>query len=112
MRAFSGRPTIDHGAVEVQQCAGRDRASVTALAVLMMRSRELARSLHRRLVARQEEVGRAQAVAVLLLAGRVADQRHVGAHRGGDLDAHVAEAAEADDADAHARAGLPLGSGW
>ena len=51
---------------------------------------------------------RAQAQAVLLLAQRLRQDGDLGAHRVGDLDGHVAEAAEADDGDLLAGAGAPV----
>src|SRR3954468_18414172 len=61
---------------------------------------ELAREfLERRLVARALEVGSAEPTRVGLLGLRRAEHRHLRAHRRGQLDAHVAEPAEADDAD-------------
>ncbi len=67
--------------------------------------------LHGLLVGGEQEVIGTQAVAVLPLAGRVADQGDVGSHGVRDLDAHVAEAAEAHDAHALAGAGPPRAQG-
>src|SRR3712207_8190640 len=45
-----------------------------------------------------------EAVAVVLLAERLGQHRDLGPHRVGDLDAHVAQPAEADDRDLRSRA--------
>jgi hypothetical protein len=49
----------------------------------------------------------AEAQTVLLLAQRLAEHGHLGAHRGGDLHGDVAEPAHADDRDFHALACAP-----
>jgi hypothetical protein len=65
---------------------------------------EAARRLrHLARVGADDHLVRAERLGVRRLAGRGGEDDHVGAHRGGELDAHVAEAAEADDADLLAR---------
>lgn len=49
------------------------------------------------------EIVRTHRKRVGLLAGRMAEDRDLAAHRAGELDADVPETAEADDADAHRR---------
>ena len=66
------------------------------------------RAPSRRLVARDDHLVGAERVRVLALALRGGEHHHVRAHRVRDLDAHVAEPAEADDADLLAGADLPV----
>ena len=59
-------------------------------------------------VGRRVEVIRAHPPAVRLLSQRMAENRHLRPHRVGQLDAHVAEPAQADDGHVLAGAGLPV----
>ena len=73
----------------------------------MMRSKLEPRLRHRVLVGRDEQPIGAERQRVGFLVRRAAHHRHVGAQRRGELDRHVAEPAQADDADAAARADVP-----
>ena len=73
----------------------------------MIRSKRRGVVGERRLVLRREVVRRAEALAVFLLAERAGEHGDLGAHRGGELDRHVAQAAHADDGHLLARAGAP-----
>ena len=82
--------------------------SMPALTVLMIRSKRPGELVERGVVAGGVVVVGAELEAVLLLAQRLRQHRDLGAHRVGELDRHVAEAAEADDGDLLARAGVPV----
>ena len=62
-------------------------------------------------VAGDDDLVRAEAQRVLLLAGRGGEDDDVGAERAGELHAHVAQPAEADDADLLALGRRPSGAG-
>ncbi len=64
--------------------------------------------LHLILVARDDDFIRTQRERVLTLLVRRGERNHMRAHRMRDLHAHVAEAADADDADLLARADVPV----
>ena len=58
---------------------------------------------HRFRVLGHDQVGRAEPLGIVALAGGGAEHIDLGAHRGGDLDAHMAEPANPDHADLLAR---------
>ena len=58
-------------------------------------------------IGRDEQRMRAQGLCVLRLVGRAAEHRDMRAHPDGDLDRHMSQAAETDDAHAAAGAGMP-----
>src|SRR5581483_8901508 len=59
-------------------------------------------------IARRDEIVRAEAQRILAFPGRVAQHRDLRAHRLGELDAHVPEPAEPDDADFLPGPNLPV----
>ncbi len=59
-------------------------------------------------VLRDDDLMGTQPLAVFDLGRRSGEQHDVGAERLGELDAHMAEAAQADDADLLARSDLPV----
>jgi hypothetical protein len=78
--------------------------SIAALTVLMIRSKRPASFLNVSGVACRVVCAGAESQAVVLLAQRLREDRHLRAHRVRDLHRHVAETAEADDGDLLARA--------
>ena len=79
-----------------------------ALTVLTIRSNRPASCVERAGVRGREVVVGAEPQPVLLLLQRLGQHGHLGTQGVGDLDAHVAEAAEADDGDLLAGSGAPL----
>ncbi len=67
--------------------------------------------LHLRVVARDHHLVGPQRQCVLALALGRGEGHHVRAHGMGELDAHVAKPADADDADLLARADVPVAQG-
>jgi hypothetical protein len=101
------RPDAHHRAV---------RAQHPQVAVVVVRRADrvddqiepLRELLERRRIGRQREVGRAELLRVGGLLLRRAQHRDLGAHRGRELDRHVAEPAEPDDTDPVPGLALPL----
>ena len=75
--------------------------------VARMKSKLPFRFGERGLVVLEHDPRRADRASTLLLLARRGEHRHIGPHGARELDRHVAEAAEADDADLMAGALTP-----
>ena len=98
------RADQDQRAVALQQVEMKGSRSCAAATVLRMKSKLPACFAICVGVFRDDDFVGAEAFAVVDLVGRGGEEDDVRAERVGELDAHVAQAAEADDADLLARA--------
>ena len=102
-----GQTELDERAVEIQHAQepaqieiGRDGVEDQVEGVAQL--------LERVAVGGRVVVAGAQPQAVLHLLQALRQHRHLGAHRRGELDRHVAQTAEAHDGDPPARPGIPV----